>query len=237
LLLREQLDYYRARAAEYDEWWTRRGRYDRGESLNARWFAEAAALASALAVFAPAGRVLELACGTGIWTEKLAGVGSHVTALDGSAEMLALAARRVRSANVRFVEADLFAWQPSERYDVIFFGFWLSHVPPLRFGDFWRLVESCLAPGGRVFFVDSRYEPTSTAVDHRLAEPQSAVQRRRLNDGREFEICKVFYEPAELARRLSSLGWISDVRATPRYFIYGRGWIGSAQDTQNAEGH
>jgi demethylmenaquinone methyltransferase/2-methoxy-6-polyprenyl-1,4-benzoquinol methylase len=29
--LKEQIEYYRARAAEYDEWHLRTGRYDRGE--------------------------------------------------------------------------------------------------------------------------------------------------------------------------------------------------------------
>ena len=69
--LREQLDYYGARASEYDQWWLRQGRYDRGAELNARWFAEAAEVELALKVFQPVGHILELACGTGIWTEKL----------------------------------------------------------------------------------------------------------------------------------------------------------------------
>src|SRR6476620_8472284 len=89
-VLREQLDYYRERAAEYDQWWLRQGRYDRGPALNAQWFAEAAAVSSALSAFRPAGRVLELACGTGIWTAQLLPFASHLTALDGSPEMLAI---------------------------------------------------------------------------------------------------------------------------------------------------
>jgi len=36
-LLAEQIDYYRQRAAEYDQWWFRTGRFDRGEALNAEW--------------------------------------------------------------------------------------------------------------------------------------------------------------------------------------------------------
>jgi len=36
-LLAEQRDFYRARAPEYDEWWQRRGRYDRGVELGAEW--------------------------------------------------------------------------------------------------------------------------------------------------------------------------------------------------------
>src|SRR6185503_7172924 len=109
-------------------------------------------------------------------------------ALDGSPEMLALNAARLRSPRVRYIEADLFQWQPTEQFDTVFFGFWLSHVPAERFEAVWQLVHSCLAPGGRVFFVDSRRDPTSTAIDHRLPESEATLLRRRLNDGREFQV-------------------------------------------------
>jgi SAM-dependent methyltransferase len=221
--LREQLEYYRARAVEYDQWWLRQGRYDRGAALNAQWSDEAAAVSSALAAFRPTGRVLELACGTGIWSEQLLPFASHLTLLDGSPEMLSIAAARLHSPEVRNIEADLFQWQPAEQFDVVFFGFWLSHVPPERFASFWPLVRRCLAPGGRVFFVDSRYDQTSTALDHHLPEPEATVVHRRLNDGREYRIVKVFYDPAELTDRLCRLGWDFQIRQTENYFLYGAG--------------
>jgi hypothetical protein len=59
LLLRQQLDYYRARAREYDQWWLRLGRYNRGHVLNTKWFTEAAVVSSALSKFRPVGRVLD----------------------------------------------------------------------------------------------------------------------------------------------------------------------------------
>jgi demethylmenaquinone methyltransferase/2-methoxy-6-polyprenyl-1,4-benzoquinol methylase len=221
--LREQLNYYRARAHEYDEWWLRKGRYDRGAVLNGQWFADASVVISALKAFAPAGRILELACGSGIWTEKLLSFAAHLTAVDGSREMLDVNAARLRSPLVRYVEGDLFEWKPGEQFDVVFFGFWLSHVPPERFDEFWKLVRSCLAPGGRVFFVDSRREPTSTAVNHRLPEPDAIVGRRKLNDGREFHVYKIFYEPEGLTNRLRRLGWQFEIRQTDHYFLYGSG--------------
>jgi trans-aconitate methyltransferase len=79
--------------------------------------------------FLPTGDVLELACGPGAWTEKLLRHASGLTAVDGASEMLARARARVGDARVRFVQADLFTWTPDRRYDVVFFGFWLSHVP------------------------------------------------------------------------------------------------------------
>lgn len=223
--LREQLEYYRARAAEYDQWWLRQGRYDRGTALNAQWFADASKVSAALSAFRPIGRVLELACGTGIWSEQLLPFASHLTAVDGSPEMLAINAARLRSPDVRYVEANLFQWQPTERFDTVFFGFWLSHVPPERFADFWNLIGSCLAPGGRVFFVDSRHEESSTAVDHRLPEPKATILRRRLNDGREFQIYKIFYDAEDLTHELSELGWRFTIQQTEHYFLYGAGQL------------
>jgi trans-aconitate methyltransferase len=80
-----------------------------------------------------------------------------VTAVDAAPEMLQIAAAKVRDRRVRFVQADLFSWQPDRRYDVVFFGFWLSHVPLERFEEFWRLIDRCLKPAGWVAFVDDAY--------------------------------------------------------------------------------
>ena len=222
-LLQQQLDYYRARASEYDQWWHREGRYDRGSALNASWMEEGAVVSSALAAFRPEGRVLELAGGTGIWSQQLLPFADSLTVLDGSPEMLAINQARLQSPLVHYLEADLFRWQPGGQFDTIFFGFWLSHVPPERFTEFWELVRACLAPKGRVFFVDSRREPTSTAVDHRLPEPEATVLCRRLNDGREFRIYKVFHDPEMLTAHLLELGWHFNIQQTPHYFLFGSG--------------
>jgi len=72
-LLTEQRAYYRARAPEYDEWWQRRGRFDRGPELAQVWDREVAQVAAALETFGVTGEVLELAGGTGWWTARLAG--------------------------------------------------------------------------------------------------------------------------------------------------------------------
>lgn len=222
-ILREQLAYYRERAAEYDQWWKREGRYDRGSADNARWFADVAELESALEAFHPSERILDLACGTGIWSQKLLRHAEHLTVLDGSSEMLAINAARLDAPDVEFIEADLFSWQPDQEFDVVFFGFWLSHVPPEKFDPFWELVRRCLKPGGRFFFVDSLRTASSTAVDHQLPDRETITLQRRLNDGREFHIYKVFYEPASLQTRLTALGWNCVMGKTSTYFIFGHG--------------
>jgi len=221
--LHHQIAYYRARATEYDQWFYRQGRYDRRPEVNQRWFAEAQIVADALDAFQPNGSVLELACGTGIWTERLLRHADDITAVDASPEMLALNQQRVQSDKVSYIEADVFAWKPSRQFDMVFFSFWLSHVPPERFEDFWVLVRRALRPDGRFFLVDSHCEPTSTALDHSPPDWNATTSIRRLNDGREFEIYKVFYNPPVLQRRLERLGWNVVVSRTAAYFIYGHG--------------
>jgi hypothetical protein len=71
-LLEEQLRYYRERAAEYDEWWERRGRYDHGQAANDRWRAEIAEVRRVFDALPLDGEVVELAAGTGYWTALLA---------------------------------------------------------------------------------------------------------------------------------------------------------------------
>lgn len=224
-VLRDQIAYYRARAGEYDEWFLRQGRYDRGAEANARWFDEVETVVRALDAFHPVGTVLELAAGTGLWTQRLAPYATTLTAVDAAPEVLAINRRRLGEVGARdgvyYVEADLFTWRPEERYDAVFFGFWLSHVPDERFAAFWELVRSALAPGGRAFFVDSLYTQESTARDHVLRGQEATRMTRRLNDGREYEIVKVFHEPQALAARLAALGWQADVRSTGSYFLYG----------------
>ena len=179
-------------------------------------------LAEALEAFRPAGRVLELACGPGVWTGQLLRHAAEITAVDASADMLAAAAARAGRDRVRFVRADLFDWVPDRRYDVVFFGFWLSHVPPERFDSFWSLVADSLADGGRVFFADDAYR----TPDELVHGPSSSTIRRRLEDGTSYQLVKVPWQAQELEERLRRLGWNIRVTATSGPFYWGAGGRG-----------
>jgi trans-aconitate methyltransferase len=205
-LLAEQIAYYRARAPEYFDG-VIPGAVGGGE------------LEAALDAFRPAGDVLELACGPGTWTPQLLRHAASLTALDASPEMLAIAARTVEHGRVRFIRADLFGWRPDRRYDVVFFGFWLSHVPLERFESFWALVDDALAPGGRVFFADDGYR----TADELIEGESSSTIRRRLSDGTPHRAVKVPHEPHELERRLARLGWDISVTQTSGPFYWGAG--------------
>src|SRR3954468_370742 len=205
-LLTEQVAYYRARAPEYE-----------ADGLDLPGGDE---LVAALESFKPGGRVLELACGPGTWTPRLLRHADSVTAVDAAPEMLAVARERVgEDARVRFVEADLFDWRPDRRYDVVFFGFWLSHVPLERFAAFWALVDDCLAPEGRVFFADDGYRTPEELVEGAA----SSTIRRRLRDGSPHRVVKVPHTPQALERRLAQLGWDIAVSPTAGPFFWGSG--------------
>jgi demethylmenaquinone methyltransferase/2-methoxy-6-polyprenyl-1,4-benzoquinol methylase len=212
-LLAEQIAYYRARAPHYAQ--------STIDGLPADALAVAQReLPAALDRFRPAGEVLELACGPGTWTGALLRHASGVTAIDASPEMLALAAQALGDdERVHFAIADIFDWTPPQRFDVVFFGFWLSHVPPERFDEFWGLLADWLVPDGRVLFVDDGYR---TADELEWGE-QSTTIRRRVADGRAFRIVKVPHEPAALERRLAELGRSVRVTGVAGAFYWGEG--------------
>jgi SAM-dependent methyltransferase len=156
------------------------------------------------------GSVLELAAGTGIWTRQLVRLAERVVAVDANAETLAL-----NTPEAEHLQADIFAWRPEELFDVVFFSFWLSHVPEERFDEFWTLARSALRPGGRVFLIDSG--PGGDATD-------DGRRVRQLADGREFTIVKHYWTPEDLEARVRPLGFALDMRLTTNtHCLYGSG--------------
>ena len=171
--------------------------------------------------FAPTGDVLELACGSGGFTRELVRHARTVTAVDASARMLERNRREVGDSRVTYINADIFDWRPERRYDAVFFGFWLSHVPPVNFDGFWALVRSSLGPGGRVAFVDE--DDRGVTNDDIYLVDNVPVAPRTLRDGRRFDVVKVYWDPTELQDRLNSLGWQVAVRRVGETLLYGSG--------------
>src|SRR5919202_6754808 len=218
-LLAEQRRYYRERAPEYDDWWYRRGGYALDPDTAVRWFADVRELEAELDAFGARGDVLELAAGTGIWTRQLLRHADRVTAVDAVPEVLELNRARTGGA-AEYVLADVFAWEPPREFDVCFFGFWHSHVPSRHFDAFWQLVGRALKPAGRVFLIDN----ARLGDSRHLVRASGEVARRRLSDGREFDIVKRFWEPGELEREVAQVGWGLSVRTTTNgYFIAASG--------------
>ena len=189
-ILNEQIEYYRARAREYD-----------------------ASIQDAADLLAP-GRgpllqlgtfesILELACGTGMWTETLAQMGSKVTAVDAAPEMLEIARQKLGEEHIKYQQADLFHWEPDQKYDLVFFANWLSHVPPTALDEFLNKVQKAVQRNGYFAMID-QYLPSDS--DRRVAK-DDIYATRPIEDGRQFTIVKAFYDPAHLQEKFQALGF------------------------------
>lgn len=214
----EMLAYYEARAPEYDDWYLRRGRYARGPIHDAAWNAELDAAGRWLDSLPIHGEIVELAAGTGWWSPLLA-VKGELSLYDAASGPLDRARERLVAHGLRAHIHVRDAWaEPDRQVDAVFAGFWLSHVPRDRLAAFLALVRRWLKPGGLFAFIDSRLDPQSSAADHPAPADDASV--RRLDDGREFTIVKVYHEAAELESALRSVGFEgASVTTTGRFFL------------------
>jgi demethylmenaquinone methyltransferase/2-methoxy-6-polyprenyl-1,4-benzoquinol methylase len=210
-LIASQREYYDLRAPDFGDA-TRPDRIVPG-------FMDPATLRAVVDELAPRGDVLEIACGPGSVTRELVRHADSVTAIDASPRMLERNRTETGARSVRYVEADVFEWQPDRTFDVVFFANWLSHVPPSRFDRFWAVVRSCLGPEGRAGFIDE--DDRAQSFDETGVVNGVPVARRTLDDGRWFDIVKVFWQPRDLTARLRTLGWSADVRRVAESFLYG----------------
>ena len=190
----ELLDYYRRRANEYEAIYAKHER--QGDLAKLRELIPAALAGR---------RVLEVACGTGYWTALIAQVADAVVATDMAEETLQLAASKSLPAGARFEIADAYALAASlGEFDAAFAGFWWSHVPRSRIGEFLGSLRARLATGAKVMLLDNRYvEGSSTPLAGFDAEGNT-FQMRKLADGSSVRVMKNFPSEEELRESLAS---------------------------------
>jgi ubiquinone/menaquinone biosynthesis C-methylase UbiE len=218
--LQDQLNYYRDRAPEYDEWWYRQGTFNLGDEANQIWFDEISKVKDAFKAEHFHGDFLELAAGTGTWSCLFLKEAQTLTAVDGSEEMLSHNPA-VAEANVRTIIADLFSWSPDQLYDSVAFTFWISHIPREKLVGFFKMVSRCLKPGGKMFFIDDR-EVTGTRESH-VVGTTGQTMVRKLNNGDHATIVKNFFGDKEIEQIAADVGIELHVYYTPTYFQYGVG--------------
>ncbi len=208
--------YYAARAKEYDKIYLKPERqFDL--RLIEQWLPPKFAQA----------RVLEVAAGTGYWTQFLAPVAQSLVALDASAETFEVARSRLAGAaslsvaapvtssnpvpspsdNVQWLIGDAYDIPvPSELYDAAFAGFWFSHVPYSRQREFLTGLNRVLKPGAKVVLLDNLYVPGSSTVIAERDKEGNTYQIRPLADGSQHRLLKNFPTASQMLDCVDGLG-------------------------------
>ncbi len=151
--------------------------------------------------------ILEVACGTGYWTQRLAQVASSITALDASSEVLEIARQKEYPLNrVHFLQADAFRLDDvAGHFGAVFAGFWFSHVRRQEQESFLRSLHRKLRANGKVVMIDNRYVKGSSTPIARSDADGNTYQIRTLADGSHHEVLKNFPTAVELRSLLGAL--------------------------------
>jgi SAM-dependent methyltransferase len=187
------LAYYSQRAQEYERIYSKPERQH-----------ELQALKTAIPALFADRSVLEIACGTGYWTQYIAQSAKSLCATDLSEQTLAVAkAKGLDESRVRFIVADAMALPNSlGQFDSAFCGFWWSHVGRASIGGFLDSLHARLTRGARVVLLDNRYVGGSSTPISRTSAEGDTFQIRRLSDGSSHEVLKNFPTAAELHAQL-----------------------------------
>ncbi|HEY3011754.1 MAG TPA: class I SAM-dependent methyltransferase [Gemmatimonadales bacterium] len=193
------LEYYARRAREYERI------YDKPERA-----ADLRVLTALLQSTLADQHVLEVACGTGYWTERVAQVARTITATDAAPETLDVARQKIYPpGRVRLEIGDAYA--PGEiagHFTAAFGGFWWSHIPREKLSRFLAALHCRLGFGARVVFCDNRYVGGSSTPITRVDPAGNTYQRRCLESGEEYEVLKNFPAGGELDSTLRNHGGV-----------------------------
>jgi ubiquinone/menaquinone biosynthesis C-methylase UbiE len=187
------VDYYRRRASEYEAIYAKPERQ-----------ADLAYLSKEIPERLRGASVLEVACGTGYWTERVARSAAKIVATDVAEEPMRIARSKTYPGGVvRFELADAYALDPRlGRFDAGLAVFWWSHVPRERVAEFLDSFHRCLTDGARVLFMDNVYAEGSSTPVCEVDSQGNTYQMRQLADGSRLRVLKNFPSEDELRERL-----------------------------------
>jgi demethylmenaquinone methyltransferase/2-methoxy-6-polyprenyl-1,4-benzoquinol methylase len=202
-------DYYAKRASVYERIYARPERQDQLRTLEAR-----------VRKMLAGRRVLELACGTGYWTDVFAPQAASVTALDFNEEVLEIARAKKNVANVEFVRGSAYEIPDfGHAHDALFAGFWWSHVPLERLDGFLQAAIAKVKPGALIAFMDNTYVENDSTPLTRTDAQGNTFQTRKLDDGSTHEVLKNYFSESELIQRATRHGWGAHVDLLKNYWL------------------
>lgn len=202
-------DYYRQRAREYDRV------YEKPERQ-----IDIATLRSTLLTRLQGRQVLDVAAGTGFWTQALSRATRSITVTDINRETLDVAASREYRCPVDFRIADAFNLGAIEgSFDAAFVGFWWSHVRLEHLNDFLNGLVHRLEPASPVVVIDNRQVHGSTQPIAHDDTAGNTYQLRKLSDGTEHVVLKNFPSREDLLQRVSRVDAAATVDELTYYWV------------------
>jgi len=202
--------YYATRAPYYDDV------YDKPERRN-----DLAFLKRHLPSRFAGQSVIEVACGTGYWTQYIAPVASRLVATDALAEPLDFAKQRPGVERVQFLQADAYSL-PAElgKFQAAYAGLWFSHVPIERRPEFLTSLHHLLLPGATVIFLDnSEVQCREHPIVKRDAHGNT-YQDRRLRDGSVHRVLKNFPSETELRQMVADAAKAASYKALENFWLF-----------------
>jgi len=150
--------------------------------------------------------VLDLACGTGYWTDIMSKTAACITASDISTGMIEQARGKQYQASVDFVRADLYHPPFSEKnFDVVTLGFWLSHHPKPNYETLFEPLSSLVRPDGLIWMIDNNPPAEGTQQDSiGTDEAGNNYKNRLLENGEKYVILKNYFSKDDLLKVFSS---------------------------------
>jgi 2-polyprenyl-3-methyl-5-hydroxy-6-metoxy-1,4-benzoquinol methylase len=135
----------------------------------------------------PDDRVLDVGCGIGRWSCRLAAQGARVTGVDLSPTMIAQAGRRATARGVaarcRFLSQDLAALEVGERFDLVLGVTVLQHIlEPAALRASVERLGSHLTADGTLILLEAAPERAVTSCDSAIFRARPREEYRRLFD-------------------------------------------------------
>jgi SAM-dependent methyltransferase len=149
--------------------------------------------------------VLELACGTGYWTEVIAGTADAVVATDINPEMIARAELRALPADkVQFRVADAYAL-PADIGDftAVFIGFWWSHVGREVQESFLAQLRARVGKDVLLVLLDDAFVDGSSETIARTDMEGNTYHILSAPDGERYEVPKTYPSDSALRKKLA----------------------------------
>jgi 2-polyprenyl-3-methyl-5-hydroxy-6-metoxy-1,4-benzoquinol methylase len=165
-------------------------------------------------------QVLEIACGTGYWTEKIAQTAASILATDLNETVLEIARQKdYPSGRVAFQCADLYDFQTDTPFEALFGGFIWSHISLQEIRHFLDVIDRLVRPGGLVVLMDNRFVAGSNLPISKTDAYHNTYQTRTLDDGSTHLVLKNFPDARFLTELLENRAAHVKVQLLDYYWI------------------